>query len=115
MITIYSFSIKHGAAPKVAEVLDVRHLPNPHNSEVLRDLNGTMPEVWDYMLSRDKERTLLALEKGHRLAKSGKIVAFGCYGGKHRSVALAEKLVEMLTVEGLPAKAVHLALPKGGV
>lgn len=111
MLTIYSYSIKHGPKPPHADLfIDVRHLPNPHHSEELRDMNGTQPGVWDYMVSRDPERTMAVVEKCLRGLQTNKVLAIGCYGGHHRSVAMAEHVAKAFTAQGGKVKVEHVRL-----
>ena len=86
-------------------VMDVRFLPNPHWVDELRPLTGQHAPVRDYVLSQPGAAEFL--ETYHRLLslvvdgyrREGKrymTVAIGCTGGKHRSVAIAEALMELL-------------------
>jgi len=100
-VTFQSFGFKHGP-PRDADVsLDVRFLPNPHYEPELRPLTGSDPEVREYV-NRDgaledfyeRLHPLLDFLLPQYLAegKSHLIVAIGCTGGRHRSVAVANDL-----------------------
>jgi UPF0042 nucleotide-binding protein len=98
-------------------VMDVRFLPNPHWVDELRPLNGQHAPVSDYVLGQPGAAEFL--ETYHRLLslvvdgyrREGKrymTVAIGCTGGKHRSVAIAEALMEMLrSDQQLTVRALH--------
>jgi RNase adapter protein RapZ len=101
-VTIESFGFKHGPARDADLVLDVRFLPNPHYVRDLRPLTGRDPRVVDY-IARDGEleafyahlEPLLdwLLPRYVAEGKSHLLVAIGCTGGRHRSVAITEHLV----------------------
>ncbi|MQY29113.1 Nucleotide-binding protein [Nocardia sp. RB56] len=108
-LTIQSFGFKYGVPLDADMVFDVRFLPNPHWVPELRELTGQDAVVSEYVLSRpgadDYLRTcrhLLDLTTdGYRQeGKRYMTVAVGCTGGKHRSVALAEALGELLGAAG---------------
>lgn len=100
-INIMSFGFKHGIPGDADFVLDVRCLPNPYWVESLRDKTGLDQEVYDYVFSFDEatkllEKTISLLDFLNPLyIKEGKsqiVIAIGCTGGNHRSVAIAEAL-----------------------
>jgi len=98
-----SFGFKHGIPSEADFVIDVRCLPNPYWVDSLRNKTGLDKEVYDYVFSFDQSKELL--EKLINLLdflnplyiKEGKsqiVIAIGCTGGNHRSVAFAEALKE---------------------
>jgi UPF0042 nucleotide-binding protein len=100
-VTLQSFGFKYGLPPDADLVADMRFLPNPFWDERLRPFTGEDPEVRDFVLSQEGAREFLdaysaalrpVLEGYQRENKSHSVVAVGCTGGKHRSVALAEEL-----------------------
>ena len=102
---IVSFGYKHGLPIDVDLVLDCRFLPNPHWVDELRPLTGLDAPVRDYVLEQPLtnaflerlERMLgLLLPAYVREGKSYLTIAFGCTGGQHRSVAIAEATGEIL-------------------
>lgn len=104
-ITVESFGFKYGLPMDADMVMDVRFLPNPHWVDELRPLTGQHPAVCDYVLSQsgateflDAYQRLLSLvvDGYRREGKHYMTVAIGCTGGKHRSVAIAEALVQRL-------------------
>lgn len=114
--TIMSFGYKHGLPRDVDVVLDCRFLPNPHWIDELRPLTGLDTPVADHVLSQpttaDFLRRLdqlleLLLPAYIREGKSYLTVAFGCTGGRHRSVALAEEVARRLDGRGLRLNITH--------
>ena len=102
-INVMSFGFKHGIPTDADFVLDVRCLPNPYWIEELRSKTGLDKEVYDYVFSF-KESTVL-LDKLKNLldflnplyikeGKSQLVIAIGCTGGNHRSVAIARALAQ---------------------
>jgi UPF0042 nucleotide-binding protein len=98
-----SFGFKHGIPSEADFVIDVRCLPNPYWVDSLRNKTGLDQEVKDYVFSFDESKELLKrlidmLDFLNPLyIKEGKsqfVVAIGCTGGNHRSVAIAEALKE---------------------
>ena len=96
-----SFGFKYGMPVDADVVLDVRFLPNPYFVRHLRDLPGTNPAVSTYVLNHEEtaefvRRTRDLLEftvpRYEREGKAYLTVAIGCTGGRHRSVAIAERL-----------------------
>ncbi|MEU8899709.1 RNase adapter RapZ [Nocardia sp. NPDC048505] len=104
-LTVQSFGFKYGVPLDADMVLDVRFLPNPHWIPELREHSGQEAVVSEYVLSRpgaaDYLRTAHHLvdltTNGYRQeGKRYMTVAVGCTGGKHRSVAIAEALGELM-------------------
>src|ERR1700744_4407317 len=104
-VTVESFGFKYGLPMDADMVMDVRFLPNPHWVDELRPLTGQHPAVRDYVVGQPGAAEFLATY--HRLLslvvdgyrREGKrymTVAIGCTGGKHRSVAIAEALMQLL-------------------
>lgn len=111
-LTVQSFGFKYGVPLDADMVLDVRFLPNPHWIPELREHSGQETVVSEYVLSRpgatDYLHTchhLVDLTTGgyRQEGKRYMTVAVGCTGGRHRSVAIAEALGELIsagTAEG---------------
>ncbi len=102
-LTFTSFGFKHGPPRDEDLAFDVRFLENPHYVPGLRELTGLDQEVVDY-IARDG-RLEQFYERLHALldfllpqyvaeGKAHLVVAVGCTGGRHRSVAIAEHLAE---------------------
>lgn len=113
---ICSFGFKNGLPAGADLVFDVRFLPNPFYVPELKNLTGMDAPVREYVDSfpaagefRDKLRDLLAflLPRYQEEGKSSLQLAFGCTGGRHRSVALAEEVTVMLRGMGYSADCVH--------
>jgi UPF0042 nucleotide-binding protein len=94
-----SFGFKHGIPIDADLVFDVRFLPNPHYIDHMRPKTGLEKEVSNYVLKWSDTQKFLAkvtdllsfmLPHYKREGKSQLVVAIGCTGGQHRSVALAE-------------------------
>lgn len=120
---VISFGFKYGMPVDADVVLDVRFLANPYFVRHLRDLPGTNAAVSSYVLSNDEakefvERALellsFSLPRYEREGKAYLTIAIGCTGGRHRSVAIAEKLREDLTAQtGLAIAVIHRDVDRG--
>lgn len=115
-IGVSSFGFKHGLPLDVDMVIDCRFLPNPHWIPELRPFSGKDESVRQYVLERDiTERFLDRLKPLlddllPAYAEEGKsyfTVAFGCTGGRHRSVAVAEAVAQHLTSGGWVPRVSH--------
>jgi UPF0042 nucleotide-binding protein len=118
---IMSFGYKHGLPVDVDVVLDCRFLPNPHWIEELRPLTGLDEAVGHYVLDQDAAGEflrhldgLLALLLPAYVAegKAYLTLAFGCTGGRHRSVAIAEAVADLLRARGVEPTVVHRDVDK---
>ncbi|MFI3203501.1 RNase adapter RapZ, partial [Staphylococcus aureus] len=100
-INVTSFGFKHGIQMDADLVFDVRFLPNPYYVVDLRPLTGLDKDVYNYVMKW--KETEIFFEKltdlldfmipGYKKeGKSQLVIAIGCTGGQHRSVALAERL-----------------------
>ena len=109
VVTVISFSYRHGVPRESDLVFDVRFLRNPHYEKALRPRTGLDPEVGEFVESdRSFEEffnsltSLLGplLPRYQKEGKSYLTIAVGCTGGKHRSVFVAKKLGEWLRNSG---------------
>jgi len=105
LIQLISFGYKHGLPAEADLVFDVRFLPNPYYLPELKEHNGTEDCIREYVLGFSEStrfrRKLLELidfllPLYQKEGKSQLEIAFGCTGGKHRSVLFAELLKEHL-------------------
>ena len=105
-VTFMSFGFKHGPPRDEDLVIDVRFLPNPHYVPDLRELTGLDRRVVDYIASDGRLAELyerldplldFLLPEYVSEGKAHLVVAVGCTGGRHRSVAIAERLAERYT------------------
>ncbi len=125
-ITVLSFGFKFGLPPEADLVMDCRFLPNPHYDPVLRPRTGEEKEVRDYVLENpdgaeftERLRGLLAflVPRFVRERKSYLTIAVGCTGGRHRSVAVAGAVADILRDLGYEARLRHRDVartPTGG-
>ncbi len=118
---VVSFGYKHGLPLDVDLVLDCRFLPNPHWVEELRPHTGLDEPVRDYVMQQEAAQDflarlddLLALVLPAYVAegKSYLTLAFGCTGGRHRSVTIAEAVSELLRQRGFAPTVVHRDIDK---
>jgi RNase adapter protein RapZ len=121
MISSNSFGFKNGVPTEADLVFDVRFLPNPHFVPEFRKLTGKDPKVAKYVRQfpqtkefLDKTTDLLKFLLPHYIkeGKSYLTVAFGCTGGQHRSVFIAEEMRKRLMDEGYRVKTGHRDMPK---
>ncbi|MGE7695705.1 RNase adapter RapZ [Lysinibacillus sp. NPDC094177] len=98
-VNIMSFGFKHGMPIDADLVFDVRFLKNPYYVEELRPKTGLQTEVSSYVLALEDTQTLIQkltdlfefmIPLYRQEGKSQLVIAFGCTGGQHRSVTLAE-------------------------
>lgn len=98
-VNVMSFGFKHGIPIDADLVFDVRFLPNPYYIEELRLKSGLDEEVSSYVLKWIDTKTLIEkltdllqfmIPQYKREGKTQLVIAFGCTGGQHRSVTLAE-------------------------
>jgi len=108
-LSVQSFSYKRGLPSGADLVLDCRFLANPHWQPELRDLDGRDPAVVDHIAADPRFGPFLTqvtalvdtlLPAYRDEGKAHLSVAFGCTGGQHRSVAMAEKLAAHLAQAG---------------
>ncbi|HEY4887152.1 MAG TPA: RNase adapter RapZ [Candidatus Dormibacteraeota bacterium] len=105
LITCLAFGYKNGIPDGASWVVDVRLLENPYWVDELRPLDGRDPRVREYVvdqpaaqeLLRNLEQTLGAAIPHYReRGRSHLVIAFGCTGGRHRSVAMAQEMAARL-------------------
>jgi UPF0042 nucleotide-binding protein len=108
-ITVTSFGFKNGMPLDADLVFDVRFLTNPYWKPELRDLDGTVKLVRDYVFSDPDAAPLLeklydlidfSLPRYQQEGKAYLTIGIGCTGGRHRSVTIAEALAGMLRDKG---------------
>jgi len=120
LISCVSFGYREGVPEDADLVFDVRFLPNPHFIPKFRSLTGRHPEVAKYIRSfpqtrefiqRISELLIYLIPHYIREGKSYLTIAFGCTGGKHRSVMIAEDVKKRLAKAGYNVKVVHRDSP----
>jgi len=123
MIKVMSFGFKYGVSTESDLVFDVRCLPNPYYIDELREHTGLEECVRNYVMGFEQSRVLF--EKLRDLidyliplyVKEGKsqlVIAFGCTGGKHRSITFAETMAEHLAGNGYKVQKFHRDISKKG-
>ncbi len=104
-VNVLSFGFAYGLPPEAVLVFDVRFLPNPHFVPELRPLTGEDPAVAEFVLNSAEGTLFLErlrsfieylLPLFQQEGKSYLTVAIGCTGGRHRSVAVARRLYDIL-------------------
>ncbi|BDQ00265.1 nucleotide-binding protein [Aquiluna sp. KACHI24] len=107
-VNVMSFGFKYGLPADADLVADMRFIPNPHWQEQLRSKTGNDPEVSQYVLAQPGvadfvEHYVAALKSvlaGYRTEnKRFATIAIGCTGGKHRSVAIANRIAALLAAD----------------
>ena len=121
LLNIVSFGYRHGVPPDADLVFDVRFLPNPNFVPAYKPLTGRDRRVSRYVFSFRPTRQFLR-HVGRLLAyllphyrqegKSYLTIAFGCTGGRHRSVMIAETIGKNLAQKGFRTKVVHRDIAK---
>jgi len=121
LVSCLSFGFKNGVPLDADMVLDVRFLPNPHFVPEFRKKTGLDPKVAGYVrgfpqtgefLDRVTKLMLYLLPHYVKEGKSYLTVAFGCTGGQHRSVMMAEEMSKRLKEAGYQVKALHRDIVK---
>ena len=120
-VTVEAFGFKHGIPLDADLVFDVRFLPNPYYLEELRPLTGLDRPVAQYVFDSNDARSFMTkvedlldfllplyVEEG----KLSLLVAVGCTGGRHRSVAIAAALTDYLKAKGISAENVNRDIKK---
>ena len=113
---VMSFSYKKGIPIEADCVFDVRFLKNPYYDPALRSLSGAEKKIQEYLKSDENVSKYIYETKGYLdtvidlLQKEGRdlfYIAFGCTGGFHRSVFVAEMIAEHLETRGISTSLLH--------
>lgn len=116
LIKVMSFGFKYGASTEADLMFDVRCLPNPYYIPELKTHTGCEACVQDYVLSFEQSHELLKkledlldflIPLYIKEGKSRLVIAFGCTGGKHRSVTFAEQIGDHLLANGMRVSKQH--------
>ena len=106
IIKTMSFGFKYGVSTEADLVFDVRCLPNPYYIKDLRPKTGCYSSVREYVMSFEQSQKLLEKIKDLldfliplyiQEGKSQLVIAFGCTGGKHRSITFTELVTDYLS------------------
>jgi UPF0042 nucleotide-binding protein len=115
-VTVSSFGFSRGMPPVADLVFDMRFLDNPHWIEALRQLTGLDEAVGEHIRSdpgyaeayaRIRDLILFLLPRYQAQGKAYVHIAFGCTGGRHRSVFLAEQIAAALRGAGFSPTLLH--------
>jgi UPF0042 nucleotide-binding protein len=116
LVTVITFGFKYSLPYNLDLLFDVRFLPNPHFVESLRPKTGLDPEVVEYLRHQEGYEEFYAklldfvnyVLPGYRKEmKSYLTIGIGCTGGKHRSVAIGQRLSDDLEAGGYAVETVH--------
>ena len=115
-VTIASFGFARGILRNADMVFDMRFLRNPHWDETLRPMTGKDKAVGDYIaedpayedaVGRMEELLVTLLPRYRAEGKAYVTIAFGCTGGRHRSVHVAERVAQRLRDSGFSPTVAH--------
>ncbi|MBQ9493247.1 MAG: RNase adapter RapZ [Oscillibacter sp.] len=121
-VNVTSFGFKYGLPLEADLVFDVRFMPNPFYIEELRNLTGLDRAVSEYVfhfpqtdefLKRIWELLSFSLPLYAQEGKTGLVIAIGCTGGHHRSVAIAHEIANRIREHGYPVTEVHRDMGRG--
>ncbi len=116
LVSVVSFGFKYGIPLDADMVFDVRFLPNPHYVEALKPLSGKERSVLEYVfrwpvtqrfVQMTQELLQFLMPHFAREGKAHLVLAIGCTGGRHRSVALAEHFGDFLRSLGYHVRVDH--------
>ncbi len=123
MVYVTSFGYRYGVPADSDLVFDVRFLPNPNYVPEYRKLSGRHPKAARYIRSfpqtmefveRISDLLIYLLPHYIQEGKSYLTIAFGCTGGRHRSVLIADEIARRLTRAGYKVKTTHRDIARGG-
>ena len=115
-VNVMSFGFKHGLPLEADLVFDVRFMPNPYYVDELKQLTGLDKPVREFVFCYEETREFVTqLEKMLQYllplyseeGKSVLVVAIGCTGGHHRSVAITHEITEFLMDKGFAVTESH--------
>lgn len=121
LVSVVSFGYRHGVPEEADLLFDVRFLPNPHFVPEFRPYTGRHPKVAKYIrsfpqtqefISRISELLVYLLPHYIEEGKSYLTIGFGCTGGQHRSVLIAQEVYKKLQKAGYRVKVIHRDSPK---
>lgn len=121
-VKVMSFGFKYGMCREADIVLDVRCLPNPYYIPELKKHTGLESCVRDYVMSFEQSKELekklrdlidFLLPLYRHEGKTSLVIAFGCTGGKHRSVTFAENMHTYLEEKGVRTRVTHRDIEVG--
>jgi len=113
MIKLISFGAKYGNQPAglTRPAMSLLGVENPYNDPKLKDMDGTHPEVQNFL--RNYPIFNRVLDRYSKEAQDGDVLGFYCNSGKHRSVAMVEILSKRLAAKGYQVSTMHRDIDKG--
>jgi len=123
-VVLFSFGFKYGTPVDVNYLMDMRFLPNPYWVEELREKTGKEAGVSDYVLLSDQGKATLThlhslvdflVEQNVTAGKTILRIGVGCTGGRHRSVAVTEKIAKHLHVKPVMLTIFHRDIDKDSI
>jgi UPF0042 nucleotide-binding protein len=121
LVSVVSFGYRHGVPEEADLLFDVRFLPNPHFVREFRPYTGKHPKVAKYIrsfpqtqefISRISDLLVYLLPHYVEEGKSYLTIGFGCTGGQHRSVLIAQEVFKRLQKAGYRVKVTHRDCPR---
>jgi UPF0042 nucleotide-binding protein len=121
LVSVVSFGYRHGVPEEADLLFDVRFLPNPHFVREFRPHTGKHPKVAKYIrsfpqtqefISRISDLLVYLLPHYVEEGKSYLTIGFGCTGGQHRSVLIAQEVFKRLQKAGYRVKVTHRDCPR---
>lgn len=111
-MTIITYGKKHGGTPFAHERFSAMHLRNPHKVARMRSADGRDPRVREYVVASPAvallvESIVRAAGRLDTVYGDDAVLAIYCYGGKHRSVAIAEHVAPILRANGIKVAIDH--------
>lgn len=108
MIHLVSFAYSVGI-PEADKVFDARNLANPHRLEALRSMDGTDDRIQTWILQQSPDQAQILLDAMMTYGEETHL-AVGCFGGKHRSVAVVEMAAARFGHRGVDVQITHREL-----
>ena len=108
VVQLVSFSYRYGIPSDADMIMDVRFMPNPYFVEGLKDLDGRDPRAKEFVLNKEETKEFLVrfgnllnflIPSYLREGKTYLTIAFGCTGGRHRSVSIVDFLADEISFE----------------
>jgi len=119
-VTVLSFGYSRGVPEEADYVFDCRFLPNPYFEDDMRNLTGLDPKVKEYVVKSEHGSVMVqkvtevlswVLPLHAQEGRPAVTIAFGCTGGRHRSVAIASEVAARLKNAGMAVTVIHRDIP----
>ena len=115
-VVLFSFGFKYGTPVDINQLWDVRFLPNPYWVPELRAKNGKERDVAEYVVASEaggifwhhlQPLLLFLIQENSAASKKVLRIGVGCTGGRHRSVAIVEKMAALLAEQAVQLTVFH--------